>query len=160
MVNFDSKFNSVKQDWETPDELFNKLDEEFHFNWDLAASESNKKCDLFYSETDNALIQEWKGSCWLNPPYGDKNGKLKDWVIKSYKESQKYCTTTIVMLIPARTNTNWWHEYCMKAKEIKFIRGRPKFSGATQGLPQPLALVVFEKHNGETRISTFDLKGV
>jgi len=159
MVNFDSKFNSIKQDWETPDNLFSKLNEEFHFTLDLAANEFNKKCDIFYSKQDNALAQDWKGSCWLNPPYGDKKGKLKDWVIKSYKESQKDYTT-VVMLIPARTNTNWWHEYCMKAKEIRFIRGRPKFSGSTQGLPQPLALIIFEKHKGETKIATFDFKEV
>jgi len=61
------------------------------------------------------------------------------------------------MLIPARTNTVWWHDYCMKAKEIRFIKGRPKFGDAKHGLPQPLAIVIFAKHYGETKFSSFSI---
>ena len=156
MAQFANKFNSAKQEWETPDNLFRVLDEEFHFDIDLAASSSNAKCDKYFSEKDDAMELAWQGTCWLNPPYG-ANGKYKlsEWVKKSFEEAE--CgKTTIVALIPARTNTNWWHKYCMKAYEIKFIKGRPKFGGAKYGLPQPLAVVVFSGVHEMPRVSTLE----
>ena len=86
--------------------------------------------------------------CWLNPPYGQNSAhKLSNWVQKAFHDSEKY-GATIVMLIPARTNTKWWHRFCMRAGEIRFIEGRPKFGGAKHGLPQPLAVVVFHNVGG------------
>ena len=138
MADFDkNKFQSKNQEYATPIELFKVLNDEFAFTIDLCADENNKKVDKYYSEEENSLIQDWKGVCWMNPPYKD----MKNWIIKAYEESVKH-NSIIVCLIPARTNTRWWHEYCMKG-EIRFIKGRPKFGGCKHGLPQPLAIVIF-----------------
>ena len=156
MANFDGKFDSSKQDWETPDEMFAKLDAVFHFDFDLAASKENTKCASFFSIDDNALERVWHGVCWLNPPYGGNgNNKLEKWVRKAHGEGKRP-DCSIVMLVPARTNTNWWHDCCMDSAEIILIRGRPKFGDAKHGLPQPLALVHF---NGvvERKLMTFNL---
>jgi len=149
MATFKNKFDSHKQDWPTPDSLFNLLNDEFHFDFDLAADHTNAKCSAYFSVEDDALQQKWLGTCWLNPPYGVTKPRLSDWVKKAYQESE-HCT--VVMLIPARTNTRWWHDYCMKATEIRFINGRPKFGDAKHGLPQPLAIVVFRQHKGTTKL--------
>lgn len=155
---FKHKFESAKQSWETPRDLFDRLNKEFNFNLDLAANEENKKCNNFYDKEKDSMTQEWKGTCWLNPPYGEKAGyKLSQWVIKAYKESKKY-NSTIVMLIPARTNTRWWHDYVMQAYEVRLICGRPKFGDATHGLPQPLAIVVFKPTKEPTKFSSLYLK--
>lgn len=155
MATFQGKFASKRNNWDTPQGLFDKLNYEFGFTCDLAAEIGNAKCNKFYSKDDNALEKEWFGICWLNPPYGDGNSKLSDWVKKAYSQDVNNCVT--VMLIPARTNTVWWHDYCMKAKEVRFIKGRPKFGDAKHGLPQPLAIVVFAKHYGETKFSSFSI---
>jgi phage N-6-adenine-methyltransferase len=144
MANFDVAFGSTNKDWETPDEIFIPLDKEFGFTLDVCADMDNTKCALFISKERNGLKQDWNGTCWMNPPFGDK----KLWVKKAYQESQK--GATVVCLLPCRTNTNWWHDYCMKG-EIRFIRGRPKFKGAKHGLPQPLAIVIFRGANEEFR---------
>lgn len=136
MAQFSTKFDTGRQDWETPEEIFNPLNQEFNFTTDVCASPENTKCDFFYSEADNALHLKWQGVCWMNPPFGSQGR----WVRKAYEESKK--GITVVCLLPARTNTSWWHDYCMKG-EIRFIRGRPKFKGAKHGLPQPLAIVIF-----------------
>lgn len=151
MAFFQGKFNSNKQEWETPQSLFNQLNQRFNFTFDLAASATNTKCNNFYSEEDNSLSKIWTNEIyWLNPPYGGtKENKLENWIKKAY-EAQN---CTVVCLIPARTNTNWWHKYCMDSAEIIFINGRPKFNNATHGLPQPLSIVVFnDKH--DTKYST------
>jgi len=154
MVDFDTKFQSKRQDWETPDSLYDQLHQEFNFNFDLAASLNNSKCDKFYTQDDNALNQKWVGRCWCNPPYGGaKENKLANWVSKGDAET-KNSESIVVMLIPARTNTKWWHKYCMTATEIKLLCGRPKFSNSKHGLPQPLAVVVFSKHSEPTKISS------
>lgn len=154
---FTGKFNNAKQEWETPQELFNKLNEEFHFILDLAADSTNHKCTKYLTKEDNSLLCTRSGICWLNPPYGSRSNKLSDWVKKAYDESvySEYSDTTVVMLIPARTNTKWWHKYCMKAQEVRFICGRPKFGDASHGLPQPLALVIFGKPSSITKFSSF-----
>jgi phage N-6-adenine-methyltransferase len=110
-------------EWETPQDLFDKLNAEFHFTLDVCASKENAKCKNYYSEEDNALTKEWKGVCWMNPPYGRTIGK---WIKKAYSEA--FNGATIVCLIPSRTETNWWWNYCMKG-EIRFLRGRLKFGG-------------------------------
>ena len=145
MANFDKKFVSAEQEWETPQSLFNKLNAEFNFEWDLAAPNDNTKCKKFYTKEDNGLVQRWNGVCWLNPHYGERGNRISDWVKKAYTGTQNNANCTVVMLIPARTNTIWFHKYCMKAAELRFICGRPKFGGAKYGLPQPLVIVVFRK---------------
>jgi phage N-6-adenine-methyltransferase len=142
MALFTRKFESAKQDWTTPQAMFDRLHSEFKFTVDLAADNLNTKCLKFYSSDNSALSVPWVGTGWLNPPYGDKAGKLSEWVKKAYAETRKE-GCCVVMLIPARTNTRWFHDYCMKAEELRFFKGRPKFGEAKHGLPQPLVLVVF-----------------
>ena len=141
MANFDeNRFKSANQSWETPDNLFNKLNTEFNFTRDVCASFENKKCAQFWSEEDSCLDKEWDGVNWMNPPFKD----MKKFIKKAYDQRNNAIT---VCLIPARTNTKWWHEWCMKG-EVMFICGRPKFKGNIHGLPQPLALVVFGRKQG------------
>jgi phage N-6-adenine-methyltransferase len=130
-------FSSKRQDYATPQKLFDILDAEFHFTLDVCADETNHKTEDYIDEKVNALEKDWYGICWMNPPYNNK----KNWIIKAYKESVKN-KCVVVCLIPARTNTSWWHDYCMKG-EIRFIKGRPIFEGMIHGLPQPLAIVIF-----------------
>ena len=142
MASFKGKFDSVRQDWETPHDLFDSINLEFEFTLDAAASKYNTKCPMFFTAENNALTQEWgKNVVWLNPPYGAKES-LQTWVKKAYDASSK--GATVVMLIPARTNTSWFHDYCLAKGEVRFIKGRPKFGGATHGLPQPLCFVIFK----------------
>lgn len=137
MTGFSDAFVSAKQDWQTPSSLFDPLDDEFHFTLDVCASKENAKCEKFFSEEDDGLKQSWSGNiCWMNPPFKTK----KIWIQKAYNESLN--GATVVCLVPARTNTNWFHDYCLKG-EIRFVRGRPKFIGAKHGLPEPLMIVIF-----------------
>lgn len=145
MAGFTGKFTSTRQDWNTPKSLFEPLNAEFKFTVDLAASTENALAPKFYTKELDGLKQPWEGVCWLNPPFGDKSSKMVDWIKRAYMQSQRNPDLTVVMLIPARTNTRWFHQYCMKAAEVRFICGRPKFGGATHGLPQPLVLIVFKK---------------
>ena len=152
-----NRFASKKQEWQTPQGLFEALNERYKFTFDLAADQDNRKCKEYFSAEDDALKKHWKGNCWLNPPYGSKGEtRLAKWVEKAYKEaSTGECQVT--MLIPARTNTQWWHEYCMRAAEVLFINGRPKFGGAIHGLPQPLAIITFAKASN-TKFGSYNVK--
>lgn len=141
MAFFKTKFVSSRQDWTTPRNVFDPLNVEFGFTLDAAASADNALAAEFFTVEDDALKQNWgKHIVWLNPPYGIKPS-LCDWVKKAYQASCDGATT--VLLIPARTNTVWFHQYCLKYGEVRFVLGRPKFGGATHGLPQPLAIVIF-----------------
>lgn len=141
--------SSKKMDWQTPKEFFNKLNKEFNFTLDPATDGTNALCTKFFTEAQDALAQSWKGEvCYVNPPYGRQ---LKNWVRKAYEES-KDPNTTVVMLIPARPDTNYWHEYVMHSSEIRFVRGRLKFGGGntTDPAPFPSAVVVFRGgHSGQ-----------
>lgn len=149
MGKFEGKFESAKQDWETPLDFFEPINKEFNFTIDAAASATNTKAPLFFSEEDDGLKQSWGNHIvWLNPPYGIGKSPISAWVKKAYEESLTGATT--VMLIPARTNTNWFHDLCLAKGEVRFVRGRPKFGGAEHGLPQPLCLVIFRPVNIET----------
>lgn len=134
-------YSSEKGDWETPDWLFEQLDKEFQFYIDAAADDRNHKCDVWISEDDDALQVDWSagGNVWLNPPYGRGIGQ---WIQKAYEESRK--GMTVVVLVPARTDTAWWHDWAMRAAEIRFIRGRLKFVGAASSAPFPSALLIFK----------------
>ena len=137
-----TRYDSVKQEWETPPDLFAPLDAEFHFTLDAAADAKNTKAKEFYTAEQDGLKQNWgTHTVWVNPPYGDGSSKLKDWVDKACMSAR--FGATVVMLIPARTNTNWFHDYCLQFGEVRFLRGRPKFIGCNHGLPQPLCLIIF-----------------
>ena len=141
MGNFDSnRFKSANQEWETPDALFSCVDAEFHFTRDVCASAANTKCAEYWSRENSCLDKTWDGVNWMNPPYSS----MKKFIKKAYDERGNAVT---VCLLPARTNTRWWHEWCMKG-EIRLICGRPKFKGCVHGFPQPLALVIFGREQG------------
>jgi len=135
-------FSSKSNDWATPQDFYNQLDAEFEFTLDPCASQSSAKCASFYTADDDGLSKDWEGhTVFMNPPYGRKIG---NWIQKAYEEGEK-SNTRVVALIPARTDTKYWHNYCMKATEIRFVKGRLKFGqGNTKNsAPFPSAVVIF-----------------
>lgn len=134
-------FSSNTNEWATPQAFFDALDAEFHFDLDPCATESNAKCKRFYTIEDNGLTKDWGGArVFCNPPYGRGIGK---WVKKCAEESRKP-NTLCVMLIPARTDTAYFHDYIYnKAREIRFIRGRLRFNGSATDAPFPSMVVIF-----------------
>lgn len=140
-MNTELMFSSATDLWATPQDFFNELDKEFHFTLDPCATPENAKCKLYYTKQDNGLIQDWGGeTVFCNPPYGKEIGA---WVKKCHEEGNRQ-HTKVVMLIPARTDTAYFHDYIYhKAKEIRFIRGRLKFGGSKNSAPFPSMVVVF-----------------
>jgi len=132
-------FTSNSDEWETPQELFDELNKEFHFNLDPCATEKNAKCSKYFTKKDDGLHKKWDGRVFMNPPYGRK---ISQWVEKAYKEWWNH-RVTIVCLLPARTDTKWFHDYCIKTDEIRFIKGRLKFSKMKNSAPFPSMIVIF-----------------
>jgi phage N-6-adenine-methyltransferase len=130
-------------EWETPAELFSALDREFHFTLDLAALPHNAKCAAFYSPGEDALTRAWHGVCWLNPPYGVQ---LRQWMKKACDSAQ--AGAVVVCLLPARTDSQWWHDYILPHAEIRYIRGRVKFNGVSDSAPFPSVIVIFRASPG------------
>ena len=130
-------FTSTTDQWATPQDFYDKLNEEFGFTVDVCALPENTKCSAYFSPELDGLKQEWLGVCWCNPPYGRG---ISDW-IKKASEAE----ATVVCLVPARTDTAWWHDYAMKADDIRFIRGRLKFGGSKNSAPFPSAVLVYRK---------------
>jgi len=154
----DILFSSGHQEWETPKELFNRLNEEFNFTLDAAASGHNSKCDFYLDAETDALTKPWIGRVFLNPPYGKMIGKF---IQKAYEEAQQNAEL-VVCLIPARTDTAYWHDYVMKAAEIRLIRGRVKFGVTIDGqklsfatAPFPSAIIVFIKGSWNPRLVAY-----
>jgi site-specific DNA-methyltransferase (adenine-specific) len=137
-----SKKSTSSDEWETPQDLFNKLNDQYHFTLDLCATDQNHKCNQYFTKQQDGLKQDWPGVCWCNPPYSN----ISAWVKKAYNEAQK--GSTIVMLIPARTDTRWFHEwiYEMYGVEVEFLKGRLKFSGSKWNAPFPSMIVTFKKN--------------
>ena len=132
----------LRDDWETPKDLFRKLDEEFHFTLDPCATPQTAKCKKFYTKNNDGLRQSWAGEVvFMNPPYGRQIAK---WVKKAWEESKK--GATVVALLPARTDTNWFHDYVLNKAEIRFIRGRVYFrqdGGLVDRAPFPSMIVIY-----------------
>lgn len=140
MNNLEVMFSSKSDNWSTPDSLFNELDKEFHFNLDPCADSNNHKCEHYYTEEENGLEKNWGGQrVFVNPPYGSQ---IKKWVKKCYEESHKE-NTIIVLLIPARTDTTYFHDYILHRTEIRFLKGRIKFGDSKTGAPFPSMIVIF-----------------
>lgn len=129
-------FSSKTCEWETPQELFNKLQEEFHFNLDVCASENNAKCLPYYTKEEDGLKQEWSAYNWMNPPYGREIGK---WIKKASE------SPLTVALLPARTDTRWFHDYILNKAEVRFIKGRLKFGDSKNSAPFPSMVVIWRK---------------
>lgn len=143
-MNNDLFFSSKTDEWYTPFDFFEELDNEFHFNLDPCATDSNHKCDFYFTKLNDGLIQNWGGyRVFCNPPYG-KN--ICKWVKKAYFESLKP-NTIIVMLLPVRTDTKWFHDFIYKKSEIRFVKGRLKFGGSKNYAPFPSMVVVFNSVN-------------
>lgn len=137
-------FSSQTDLWETPQWLFDQLNKEHGFTLDVCAVPENAKCAKFFTPEDDGLSQDWKDNiCWMNPPYGREIGK---WVKKAYEATLpdwQHMGAKVVCLLPARTDTRWWHDYAMKG-DIKFLRGRLKFGGGQNSAPFPSAIVIFK----------------
>ncbi len=133
-------FSSKTDLWETPQWLFDELDREFHFTLDVCALPENAKCERYYTPEMDGLAQLWDGVCWCNPPYGRTVGA---WVRKARETAA--AGHTVVMLLPARTDTRWFHEdiYRRERTEVRFLRGRLRFGGAGNSAPFPSMVVVF-----------------
>ena len=139
----DVHFSSKTAEWSTPDDLFAELDETFHFDLDACASPANAKCARFFTKEQDALQQEWRGTVWMNPPYGSE---IFDFMRKAYESS--LAGATVVCLVPSRTCTRWWHGYARRGCVVQ-LRGRLRFGGAKSGAkntaPFPSAIVIFFK---------------
>ena len=152
-------FSSEAEDWETPLSLFAELDQEFGpFDLDVAATDDNALVESYFTPESNGLARVWGGVCWCNPPYGRE---VSRWVEKAHEEALAGRATT-VCLLPARTDTRWWHEHVMQADIIRFIKGRVHFrrGGKSGPAPFPSAVVVFQASpSSETPSSETQLEG-
>ena len=127
-------------EWATPQSFFDSLNQEFHFTLDPCCTHENAKCEKHYTIEDDGLTKSWGGEIvFCNPPYGRE---LPRWVKKCYEESRH---ATVVMLIPARTDTKWFHDWIYHKAELRFIKGRLKFNDGTQNAPFPSMIVVYGK---------------
>jgi phage N-6-adenine methyltransferase len=131
-------FSSKETVWSTPQDFFNKLNEEFDFTIDVCALPENAKCKRYFTPEDDALKQKWTGTCFCNPPYGREIGQ---WVEKASKSADE--GATVVMLLPARTDTKWFHNYVYGKAEIRFVAGRLKFGGSKNSATFPSMVVIF-----------------
>lgn len=134
-------FSSASNEWPTPLDFFEILDDEFSFSLDPCCTHESAKTSRHFTEEDDGLSQDWEGSVvFMNPPYGRQIGK---WIEKAFLEGKKE-KTVVVCLIPSRTDTRYWHEFVMRAKEIRLVRGRLKFGDGKGSAPFPSAVVVFD----------------
>ena len=138
MNNLSVHFSSATDLWATPQELYDKLNARYSFELDVCATAENAKCPRYFTVADNGLAQEWRGRCWMNPPYGREIGA---WMAKAWRSAQ--AGALVVCLVPARTDTAWWHDYAVKG-QIEFLRGRLKFGGHKNSAPFPSAIIVFD----------------
>lgn len=139
-MNTELMFSSKTDQWATPQNFYNELDKEFKFNLDPCADEYNHKCDKWFSAEQDGLSENWGGyRVFCNPPYGRG---LWRWVKKAYEEGHKE-NTLVCMLIPARTDTKYFHDYIKNRSEVRFIPGRLKFGGSKNSAPFPSMLVIY-----------------
>lgn len=141
-------FSSANCEWETPPDLFEKLNRKYHFTLDAASTDANALCKEHYTREQNGLLQSWKtgGAVWCNPPYGKD---IVKWVRKAWEESQT--GQLIVLLIPARTDTKWFHDYVYHKAAIYFLRGRLKYGlngkQARNNAAFPSMIIVYNEVN-------------
>jgi phage N-6-adenine-methyltransferase len=139
--------SSRTDDWPTDPAVFAALDDEFGpFELDPCASDANATCSRYFTRDDDGLAQTWTGRVYVNPPYGRE---LPDWMRKAWESSQT-TAELVVCLVPARTDTRWWHDYALRG-EIRFLRGRLKFGPCTNPAPFPSVVVVFRNASAVTK---------
>lgn len=146
-MNKEVMFSSATDLWETPQEFFDRLNDEFHFTLDVCALPENAKCEAFYTPEIDGLSQPWTGVCWCNPPYGRKIG---EWVRRAWFASE--AGNAVVMLLPARTDTKWFHEFIYQKErvEVRFLAGRLKFGGSKNSAPFPSMVCIFRPEKERT----------
>lgn len=132
MDKFKGLMTSLSPHWTTPKWLYQELDKEFHFDFDPCPIHSNQ----------DYLSKSWGKCNFINPPYGKE---IKIWIARAYQEAKEF-GAICVLLIPSRTDTKWWHDYIMKADEIRFIKGRLKFGNSKNSAPFPSCIVIFNPH--------------
>ena len=138
-------FSSAVQTWSTPQDFYDRLNKEFNFTLDPCASDQDAKCAKYYTVEDDGLKQNWQGeTVFMNPPYGRD---IKTWIKKAFTEAKKP-NTVVVCLVPSRTDTRYWHDYCMRATEVRLIKGRLKFGDSKNAAPFPSAVVIFDNQSG------------
>lgn len=145
-MNEQALFSSNKQDWETPQKLFDELDKEFGFELDAMATKENALCKAYFTAEDDSLIQDWSKyqSIYINPPY---KTSIQNKVLEKAYKTHTQSGNTIVLLIPARTDTKRWHDFIFGKAEVRFLQGRIKF--CTNGIehinpaPFPSALIIY-----------------
>lgn len=135
-------YSSETDLWSTPQDFYDELNCEFKFVLDACALPCNAKCRSFFTPAQDGLRQDWASSTWCNPPYGREIGK---WVRKARLEADR--GNTVVCLLPARTDTRWFHDYVLGRAEIRFVRGRLKFGGSKNSAPFPSMVAVFRPRN-------------
>lgn len=140
MKNLDVMYSSKSDEWSTPQSFFDELDREFHFDLDAAASKENHKCSRYFTIQDDGITQNW-GGCrvFCNPPYS----QIEKWAAKAFYET-KQDNTLVVMLIPARTDTKYFHNYIQGRSEIRFVKGRLKFGNSKNSAPFPSMVVIWK----------------
>ncbi|MDE2125281.1 MAG: adenine methyltransferase [Armatimonadetes bacterium] len=131
-------FSSRTDLWATPADFFARFNDEFQFTLDVCALPENAKCERFFTPAEDGLSQQWTGVCWMNPPYGRA---IRHWVEKAYHSAR--AGATVVCLLPARTDTKWWHTWVKPFGETRFIQGRLKFGNCKNSAPFPSAIVIF-----------------
>lgn len=160
--------SSKTVEWETPQALFENLNREFDLGWDVCATHANTKLSAYWTKQEDGLVQDWTGKrCWMNPPYGDPENPCKKRCVKKRCPRRGYCISEyvpgiedwvekaatggaaiVIALLPARTDTKWFHEYIYNRlwenTKVRFLKGRLKFGEAKNSAPFPSMVVVFE----------------
>lgn len=140
MIQQNALYSSASDEWETPQYLFDELNNRFHFTLDVCASECNAKVNRYFTKEQDGLKQNWNGeTVWCNPPYGRR---VKAWIRKCYEHFVG--GGTAVLLIPARTDTKWFHDYIYGKAEIQFIKGRVKYGNSKHNAPFPSMIVIYQ----------------
>ena len=153
MSNLEVHFTNKSNEWETPRSLFKELDDEFNFTIDVCATKESAKCERFYTKQTNGLAQSWENEvAFMNPPYGREIGA---WVEKAYRESLN--GAVVVCLIPARTDTRYWHDYIFPNAEIRFLKGRVKFLNSGEEVEYIEQLGLFGEEKSEVVSSDGDM---
>lgn len=137
-------YTSKTDDWSTPQDFYDKCNEEFWFEVDVCADDANHKCDRYYTKEDDWLSKDWDNQIvWCNPPYGKEISKR----VKKWSEARGW---VVVMLLPARTDTRWFHDYVYHKSEIRFIKSRLYFWKWEDRAPFPSMLVIYRDGTNPT----------
>jgi len=148
-------FASGNTEWETPQDFFDILNKVCNFDIDVCATAKNAKCKNYFNKEQDGLSKEWHGTAWCNPPYGRD---VEKWVKKAVDECHKN-HTRVVMLLPARTDTNWIHKHVFGTAKVIFLKGRLKFGNCVNTAPFPSMLALYGCHDEMVKVLAIYLNG-